>query len=277
MLSEPIARLIQSALRIGHGDLTSVVPGEKNAELGVLAQNLESMRVALFRRDEQLRMMLAGVAHEVKNPLGGIELFAGLLSEELQSSQPELNEARNHAQKINKELQYLKRIVDDFLSFAREQKLQWSLQNSEVLLREAARLLTADAIQKNVSVSIKADALDVWVDESLFTGALVNLLKNAIAASLSGQRVQLIGTSLQQRYQIEVIDEGTGIAPDKMSHIFEPFFTTKEQGTGLGLPLTKKVIEAHHGTLGVESRAGRTIFTIAIPISQPVVDKFVGP
>jgi two-component system, OmpR family, sensor kinase len=84
------------------------------------------MRTSLESRDRQLKLMLGGVAHEVKNPLGGIELFTGLLAEELAGGAPNLVDAQEHVATIRRELDYLTRIVDDFLAFAREQKLQLS-------------------------------------------------------------------------------------------------------------------------------------------------------
>lgn len=93
-LKRPLDRLVASALRIGRGDLATRVPGEGRWEMGILARELEAMRGALESRDRQLKLMLGGVAHEVKNPLGGMKLFAGLLDEELRAATPDLAEAR---------------------------------------------------------------------------------------------------------------------------------------------------------------------------------------
>lgn len=264
-LKAPIDRLVSSALRIGGGDLSTPVTGERAREIGILARELEAMRQALESRDRQLKLMLGGVAHEVKNPLGGIELFGGLLDEELKAATPDLAEAKTHLGRIHRELDYLKRIVEDFLVFAREQKLQRSPIAARHLLDAAAAHLAGEAKGRNVTLSIDAQEATLNGDESLLTSALVNLVKNAVQVSKEGQPVTLSGRVDGGRYLIEVKDEGPGIPADVLPRIFEPFFTTREKGTGLGLPLARKLVEAHGGTLTATSQPGKTVFSLSLP------------
>lgn len=264
-LSTPLERLVSAALRIGGGDLNTPVADEGTLEIGILARELEAMRQALDSRDRQLKLMLGGVAHEVKNPLGGIELFAGLLDEELAGAKPDVDEARAHVGKIRRELHYLKRIVEDFLAFAKEQKLNVAPLDAKALLDSAAQHLAGEAEGKSVGIDIDAEAATLPGDVSLLTSALVNLVKNAVQISNAGQRVSLRGRKGEGRYTFEVRDEGPGIASELQARIFEPFFTTREKGTGLGLPLARKLVEAHRGTLTIESKPGQTLFRIEIP------------
>jgi signal transduction histidine kinase len=265
-LAAPLERLVAAALRIGGGDLTTPVAKEAQLEIGLLARELEAMRQALEGRDRQLKLMLGGVAHEVKNPLGGIELFAGLLDEELGAATPDAQEARAHVGKIRRELEYLKRIVEDFLAFAREQRLQAGPVDAKALLHAAAQHLAGEAEGKAVQLVVEAEAASVTGDESLLTSALVNLVKNAVQVSTAGQRVTLRGARRGDGYALEVSDEGPGIAEELQARIFEPFFTTREKGTGLGLPLARKLAEAHRGTLTLASTPGRTTFTLLLPL-----------
>jgi len=265
-LSVPLERLVAAATRIGTGDLTTKVAPERTVEIGTLAGQLESMREALDSRDRQLKMMLGGVAHEVKNPLGGIELFAGLLHEELSSVNPSSADALEHTARSRRELDYLKRIVDDFLAFAREQKMAKSPFAVSGWLQTAVDVLTGDARQKNVTLVLQTDDATVEGDFNLLTSALVNLVKNAVQASPEGKTVKLHGRVEHGRYLVEVSDEGLGIAGELQARIFEPFFTTREKGTGLGLPLARKLVEAHHGTLTLESVPGKTTFRLALPM-----------
>ena len=265
-LSVPLERLVSAATRIGTGDLTTKVAQERTPEIGALAAQLESMRDALESRDRQLKMMLGGVAHEVKNPLGGIELFAGLLHEELSSVTPNSKDALDHTKRIRRELDYLKRIVDDFLAFAREQKMAKSPFTAVGWLQTAVDVLTGDARQKNVTFVLHAEEATLEGDFNLLTSALVNLVKNAVQASPEGKSVRLSGRRAGERYRIEVADEGAGIPGELQARIFEPFFTTREKGTGLGLPLARKLVEAHRGTLSLESAPGRTTFRLELPL-----------
>lgn len=260
-LSRPLGRLMESALRIGRGDLSTPVPPEPLLEMGVLARELEAMRTALEGRDRQLKMMLAGVAHEVRNPLGGIELFAGLLAEE-----PGTEESRSHVGRIRKEIDYLRRIVEDFLAFAREQKLSLAPLEATRLLQSAEELIRPEAETRGVELRLSAEAATLEGDESLLLSALLNLVKNAVQASPEKQLVELWGRRLEGRYQVEVSDRGGGIPPGSEERIFEPFFTTREKGTGLGLPLARKIIQAHRGTISVCSRPGSTVFRLELPL-----------
>lgn len=267
-LATPLERLVTAALRMGGGDLSTPVAKEETREIGILARELEAMRHALDSRDRQLKLMLGGVAHEVKNPLGGIELFSGLLDEELVGASPDVKEARSHVEKIRRELAYLKRIVEDFLAFAREQKVAFESLDAGELLQGAADHLAGEAEGKSVKLVVEAQPAKLSGDASLLTSALVNLVKNAVQISTSGQQVSLRGRTDGERYVFEVEDQGPGIATGLQAQVFEPFFTTREKGTGLGLPLARKLAEAHRGTLTLESVPGRTCFRLSLPRSS---------
>ena len=114
-ISRPVARLAQAAARLGRGDLDAPIPIETRDEIGVLAQTLEETRAALRARDERMQMMLAGIAHEVRNPLGGLELYAGLLRDALGDQPERLDEVA----RIEREVGHLKAVVNEFLEFAR--------------------------------------------------------------------------------------------------------------------------------------------------------------
>ncbi|MGA9523134.1 MAG: HAMP domain-containing protein [Myxococcaceae bacterium] len=176
-LIRPLRKLMQAALRIGGGDLSTPVPPERSEEVGTLARELELMRQALESRDRQLKLMLAGVAHEVRNPIGGIELFAGLLAEELGSPGAQDAEARSHVTRILSEIDYLKRIVEDFLAFAREQRVTLQRMDASALMRSAVELIGADADNKGVVLKLTPVGALIDADESLLTAALVNRVK----------------------------------------------------------------------------------------------------
>lgn len=265
-VSRPLEALVGAAQAIGLGDLTTQVKSDASTtEVSALATELEKMRAGLESRDRQLKMMLGGVAHEVKNPLGGMELFAGLLDEELSGATPNVAEAREHLTRVRRELEYLKRIVDDFLAFAREQKVAKSRFSAKSFVGAAIEHLRGEASKRGVSLELEVEDVVLEGDESLLTSALVNLVKNAVQVSKPTQRVRVVARVEPKRVLLEVHDEGPGIAAESQARIFEPFFTTKEKGTGLGLPLARKLVEAHGGTLTLRSTPGDTVFVLELP------------
>ncbi len=269
-LSRPLSRLVASALRIGRGDLETAVPPERTKEIGILSRELELMRNRLESRDLQLKMMLAGVAHEVRNPIGGIELFAGLLAEELDGEVREgnLGEARTHLQRIRGEIAYLKTIVEDFLAFARERRLAKSRIRAEQLLESAAELAAGDAQTRGISLRLSPEEAWIEGDYSLLVSATVNLIRNAIQASSNGGVVELAGRTEDSQYLIEVVDRGPGVPAEIQGKIFDPFFSTRAKGSGLGLALAQKIVRAHDGEIEFKSAPGRTVFCVRLPLGH---------
>ncbi|HEY0712682.1 MAG TPA: HAMP domain-containing sensor histidine kinase, partial [Polyangia bacterium] len=248
-LTGPIGRLAGAAERIGRGDLECPVPVETRDEVGQLASRLEQMRVALRTRDERLQMMLAGIAHEVRNPLGGLQLYAGLLREGLSGDPERLAEVS----RIEREIRYLERVVTDFLEYARRSPLQISEEPLAPLFAEVAEVAAGSAT--TVSVEVAAD-LVARLDRVQMRRALLNLVRNGVAAAGAGGRVLLAaGRSASDPTQsaCEVRDSGPGVPPELRQRIFEPFFTTREKGTGLGLAFVREIIREHGGDIAVDT------------------------
>ncbi len=258
-LTRPLRRLAADAARIGRGDLEGPIGPGGSDEIGVLARTLEDMRGSLRARDERLQMMLAGIAHEVRNPLGGIELYAGILREELAGDPEKLG----HLRRIQRELGYLEVVVSDFLEYARRPKPELRAIELGALARELEEIVAADAAGAGVTLRVDtAKAGTAAADPAQLRRALLNLLRNAVQATPRGGQVDLEVTGTRLR----VGDTGAGIPEERLARIFTPFFTTKEKGTGLGLAFVREIIGDHGGTLDVHSEVGRgTTFTIELP------------
>ncbi len=258
-ISGPIARLAQAAARLGRGDLDAPIPIETRDEIGVLAQTLEETRAALRARDERMQMMLAGIAHEVRNPLGGLELYAGLLRDALAGQPERLDEVA----RIEREVGHLKTVVNEFLEFARRPALRLETVALRPLFDEVRELT---AIPGGAAVAVDApDGLAVQADREQLRRALLNLARNAVAAARSGH-VQ-IGAELQgNRVRIAVRDDGPGVATDLREKIFTPFFTTREKGTGLGLAFVREIVREHGSEVGVrDAPGGGSVFSFELP------------
>ncbi len=258
-ISRPVARLADAAARLGRGDLDAHIPIETHDEVGLLAQTLEEARVALAARDERLQMMLAGIAHEVRNPLGGLELYAGLLREAL-AAQPERLE---EVARIEREVGHLKAVVSEFLEFARRPSPRLETVRLDALFADV-RELTQTGAGAEIAIDV-APGLAVTADAGQIRRALLNLVRNAATASRTG-RVRLSASAARGQVEIAVEDDGPGVPPELREKIFTPFFTTREKGTGLGLAFVREIVRDHGGDVAVrDAPGGGSVFSFYIP------------
>jgi two-component system sensor histidine kinase HydH len=214
--------------------------------------------------------MAAVVAHEVRNPLGAI--FNSLAT--LKKVVPQKSEAPGLLAIVEEEARRLNRITMDFLQFARPGGAQ--LHETEVqgvISATVEAAIAAGMIPAEVELAVHVDAglPCVHLDGRLMHQALLNLLDNAVQASPRPGRVQvraaLRHAGAAHELCIEVVDAGAGIPPEAHDRLFEPFYTTKPSGTGLGLPIVKRIVEAHRGRVEVvSSGAGETVFSVFLPL-----------
>ncbi len=253
-------------------------------ELAAKHQQLERRK-----RLAALGEMAAGVAHEIRNPLGSIQLYADLLGRGL-ADRPDQAEL---AARIGAAVRGLDAIVSDMLTFTRVIEADRQPTALADLVAQAA----ADAAPRlqSAGVLLRTDSIDpdlkVEVDARLFRRVLLNLMLNAAdamndrpgleprAEALGHRETQggpqrvltvaaeaLDGRDDAARWRISVADTGPGIAPDVLDKMFHPFFTTKHHGTGLGLAIVHHIIEAHGGTIAAANRPqGGAVFTITLP------------
>lgn len=218
-------------------------------------------------RLKQLGEMAAMVAHEIRNPLGGIKGFASLLERDLQD-RPEQQQMASY---IIEGTDNLNTLVTNVLSYSRPLKLECETVDVVALCRDLFIALEADPnTPKNIQLKFTTPlpTLPAWVDSQHLKGALLNLIFNAIQAMPNGGNLTLSLFLEEGKITIEVIDEGSGISLENQKKIFSPFFTTKPKGNGLGLSEVYKVVEAHHGSINFRSDPGKgTTFTIKIPLT----------
>jgi two-component system OmpR family sensor kinase len=246
---QPLERLSRSALRIGRGRMRDPVEPEQGVEVGQLARAMERMRAAVVERDERLRLMVAQVAHEIRNPLGGLELFATAAAD---ADDPV--ERRRLIGRIREEVAALNQIISEFLMFARPVRVSPDLVDLRAPLLEAIDLAEGEIRARAgiLEVDLPAEALLARADPDHLKRAALNLLRNAAQA---GQRVRLEAEFRNGEVVVSVLDDGPGIAPEHRERIFEPFVTDKEKGAGLGLAIVKKVVEAMGGRVEVGAAA----------------------
>jgi len=260
-VTRPLTRLTEAARRITRGDLeTPLWPRRRKDEIGTLRDTLEEMRRALRARDEERETLLAGIAHEVRNPLGALDLFAGLLAEEVKGD----GEAA-HVARIRAELRALSKVVEEFLGYARARPPLREPVELGALLAEVGEIAAPLAGAHRVALAVEG-AGEARADREQLRRAVVNLVRNAVEASPEEGSVEVAARAERGEAVIEVRDRGPGLSPEARASLFRPFFTTKERGTGLGLALAKKVAEAHGGTLDLGPRpGGGTLARLVVP------------
>lgn len=237
----PMNRLGRVALRIQRGRMDEPVRQERGGELGRLARAMERMRVGILHRDEQLRLMLAQVAHEIRNPLGGLELFASAAAE---SDDPA--ERTRFIGKVRAEIEALNTIIDDFLTFARPLTAERELHDIRQPVKMAVELVEMEMRDSGgqLSLDIPNHTLMARADSEHVKRVTLNLVRNAAQA---GKEVQVRCESYRGEVVLFVRDNGPGVPPELEDRIFEPFVTDKEQGAGLGLAIVRRVVEANGG------------------------------
>ena len=267
----------------GHAPLTvdwTVTPFQDGKLRGVLMELLPLDRHLRISRDEMLsaqhqasRAMIRGLAHEIKNPLGGIRGAAQLLEREFPDS-----EHREYTQVIIKEADRLQNLVNRMLGPNRLP--QKATLNIHEVLEHVRQLAQAEG-QKGVTLLRDYDPSipDVFADREQLIQAVLNVVRNALQALEGTVGTVLLRTRTRRQFtlaghrhklvaQIDIEDSGVGIAPEMMEKIFYPMVTTRPEGTGLGLPIAQVLIHSHGGVIECMSRAGQTIFSIYLPFVQ---------
>lgn len=241
----PMERLSKVAIRIQRGHMDEPVATEGGREVGRLARAMERMRQGIQQRDEQLRLMLAQVAHEIRNPLGGVELLASAVADT-----EDAEERRRLIGRVRDEVRALNGIITEFLSFARPIERPDEPMDVSGEVREAAELVRMELGENGGSLQaeIPSQAMLVRAPEGQVKRATLNLLRNAAQAS---DTVVIRAENAGPQVAITVSDDGPGVAPELRERVFEPFVTDKQQGAGLGLAIVKKIAESTGGSVAL--------------------------
>jgi two-component system, sporulation sensor kinase E len=175
------------------------------------------------------------------------------------------------------ELKRMESIIGEMLVLAKPQAVQFRERDVRCILREVTALLAPQALMHNVELEehYPESVPSIYCEENQLKQVFINLIKNAIEATRSGGRVFVrVGKDEQACLYIRVIDEGVGIAPERIQRMGEPFYTTKDKGIGLGLMVSHKIVEEHLGKITFESKINEgTTVTVALPYrgERPIV------
>jgi len=225
-------------------------------------------RTRQAERLAEIGSLTGGLAHEIKNPLSTVQLNLQLLAEDLLPENPSYSRLVNRLGIVQRETSCLRDILEDFLRYAGRIELDRKPTELNQLLEELVDFFAPQAQAQRVQLRLKLNPAPVIanVDPKLVKQALLNLMINGVQAMPGAGDLILSLREESNRAVIDVIDTGTGIGPDVLPRIFMAYYTTKRGGTGIGLAMTKRIVEEHGGKITVQSDVGKgTDFTIELP------------
>ncbi|TVQ21883.1 MAG: PAS domain S-box protein [Spirochaetaceae bacterium] len=258
----------------------SVLPLVQNGKIEGTLLHVEDVsekraREARLRRAESLASLTtlaAGVAHEIKNPLGSIGIHLQLVNKVLDASESsEAETLREYLEVIAEEVDRLNSIVVDFLFAVRPMDIQ--LQDSDLneLIQEMVDFVGYELNAADIELALDLDDTvpSMCLDEKYFKQVLINLIKNAIHAMPDGGELRISTENRGDEVLLRVRDTGIGMSSDVIHKIFEPYYTTRDDGSGIGLTLVYKIIREHMGDIAVASEEGKgSTFTVSLPVPQ---------
>jgi signal transduction histidine kinase len=239
-------------------------------ELGEISRSINRMAFVRGRLEEELRRedrlraigrTVAGIAHEIRNPLNGIRLSMQLLEQRLKrgSVQPEgLGGVISEVDRMNA-------LLNDLLAFKEKKQVVLSEQNLLPLIEKCVHLVQPQQGIGKIRIEAGDPALRARIDSQRLTQALMNLLLNAVEATQNHDEVKVKLYETNQAVTIEVQDTGPGLDEEQRKHLFEPFYTTKSDGTGLGLAVSRELVEEMGGKLTCKNGSPGAMFTIELP------------
>ena len=237
-----------------------------------------------LRQLEELGKLTGGLAHEIKNPLSSIKVNLRLVSEdleaaggarggdtELESANHKLARAMRKVGVVQKETDRLEQILDGFLRYVGRTELNTARVDINELVGDMVDFYSPQALSHSITLrqGLCAEPLFCKVDADMLKQVILNLFINAQHAMSTGGELMIRTDRQQGDAVIRISDTGTGINPDRLPHIFDAYHSSGPSGTGFGLPTAKKIVDAHHGTIRVESEPGKgTSFTIRLAMND---------
>ena len=250
--------------------------GEQIGALLVM-RDAESVRriedeIELSRRLSAIGRLTSGVAHEVKNPINAIVVHLEVLRQKLQQVDPD---TRRHVDVISSEIQRLDRVVQTLVDFTRPVELRLIETDLRRIIEDVAVLAAPEAERHRVILTreLPDQELTVNVDTDLIKQALLNVVINGVQAMPQGGALTIAASRRNGSAEVEIRDQGTGIPADVQDKIFNLYFTTKKSGTGIGLPMTYRIMQLHHGAVDFESAENvGSVFRLTFPLLEPAMD-----
>jgi signal transduction histidine kinase len=226
------------------------------------------MKTGTTQEPGLIETLAAGVAHEVRNPLNSVQINLSILEQELRELLPSRDaHAFEVLRKIAGEIKRLDDFVSEFLRFARPPRLNIERLPVGPLIADLAAFIAPECSKKGVTLDLDLRGPEfALLDAFQLKQAILNLVLNALQATPEGGHVSVRTAGDESRFVVAVVDDGEGMSPETREQALTPFFTTRVEGTGLGLPLVRRVAEDHGGSVEISSVPGEgTIVTLVFP------------
>lgn len=282
--THPIQELAGAARRVAAGDLDFHVNIERRDEVGQLAATFNEMidglrskreleeRLNQSERSAAIGRLTQSVAHEIRNPLNVINLSIDHVSSRYApEDETRRKQFTRMLSSIKDEIARLKRLVNDLLNYGRPARLAVETVDVRNLMDETISLIRPQADEQGVEIEVEQTdgSTKVLGDRERLKSCLSNIAINALQAMPSGGHLGASVTRQDGTVEVSIKDSGVGISDESLSKIFEPYFSTKQTGFGLGLAVTKTIVEEHQGTIEVQSKLNEgTIFLVKLPAAK---------
>jgi len=281
MYTKPIHNVVNAARSVAAGDLTLNLTSDRKDEIGELTQSFNFMVQKLREEralEEKLReaehlsgvaQLARSIAHEIRNPLNFISLSIDHLKTKYPPQEGKEKESFDSLiTSIKHEIQRLNKLVGDFLDYGRPLKLSIREVDVSELIREVLALISAKAEKDQVRIHYQNGSLpNLLIDPELIKTCIFNSILNAFQAMPEGGDLTVSTSVANSKAQIIIQDTGVGVPKENLSRLFEPFFSTKSAGLGLGLAMTKRVVEEHGGKVDFQSVEGKgSTIKISLPV-----------
>jgi len=246
---------------------------QRAAEQSARALELKLAHVARFNL---MGEMAAGIAHEINQPLAAIATYAQAGKRVLQRGNPDIAMLADICNKVDDQARRAGQVIDNLRKFIRKQEIETQSLDVNSIVKDVLNLIEVDAHSEGIPVRVRAaEGLPrVRADAVQLQQVLLNLTRNSVDAMRGGlgkERGIIIATELGERraVRIRVTDHGHGVSAQLGENIFHPFVTTKREGLGVGLAISKTIVQSYGGTLGYsENPGGGAVFTVELPAEQ---------
>jgi signal transduction histidine kinase len=283
IINRPLSELKDQMKKVQGGNLSVRLQPKKNDDIGDLTQSFNIMVANLKKANMEIEELhnremeraghlasmgelAAGLAHEIKNPIAGIKGALEVINQRTDPTTPE----KEIFTEILHQTDRIYNIVQDLLSYARPREVVLKPANPTECIQRAINLAQSQTQDKDITFHFEKskDEIQILCDENKIQEVILNLLINSIAAIDEKGEISVELRQQNNRWlEIAIKDDGKGMKSEHLTQVFNPFFTTRRRGTGLGLSICKKIIEAHKGSIDVQSEQGKgTVFTIRLAL-----------